>query len=540
MSKRTFWILALLMGWFCRDGVRAQTTQITIDWDKREVRVSVPPVVPAPKVEPKPEIPPPIITSSVDRVAWTDDRLAFLFGPLPKFAGSRVWPWAQVIQRQMADHYGAFLFSHPEYQVAWTSHDQREWPAYGAWINGSNNVNYYDSVLAHYATFHMSGDEKYRNFARTLASRWLAQPYIDRGDCVARGGCVGAPRLKSLAGLYAYAIDGNPEVFDDLWKFDLENMADLVRLQQRPVTLDVRENGYNLGFVALCAKLQSTDERRATCKAAVTASLTATWDPAFARGVPQNRTWGYAPWNGWPGTAAVTRGSRTVTGTGTRWNADANNQPFIVCRNDNPQSNADCDRETYTARFVSATELTLDRPYEGETRAGQGWQYSNLLVFGTQPFTLGVLGTALEWAYGATGDPRPRNWVIEIAKWLRDKGFRPETKGLYYGRGYPNCEPIREGNKDCAGDPVIDSRFLNLEVFRALAAAYRYSGDPALRDFTDKLYGATFGGPASQGPHADGTYALELDGVSRGSANKAKDFGFAFGMGMSATWEASR
>jgi hypothetical protein len=412
------------------------------------------------------------------------------------------------------------------------------------WINQSTNANYYDNVMAFYALYYRSGIDVYRDYARTLADRWWTMPFIDEGrtcnpawppegrDCL-------APRLRGITGLVLRALDGRPEMwsgFHGWWDADRS-----VLLTRTGYIGDLREESLVLYGVALCALLDPDTSYRAGCAEAVTAAIANRWVPQQSSDLG---TWlspvsylTYAPWNGASGTVNVTNGSRTVIGVGTDWKPSWFTPTDSFWVTNSPTDSRNGDPTTYSATYVSPTEIRLDRPYEGTTSTGRGWQAGGLLGWGTQPFMAGIAGTAFHFAYQATGDERAKRLVVDVGNWIWNYGYRPSTKGLYYGRHFANCEPISDNRPWCSGEDVVASRAYSGEVQRALAYAYLYSGSSTLLAAGDTLHGATYG--KLGGPNSDGLYDSELDSWTVQS-KKAKDYGFHFGFGGGWAWPAAR
>ena len=189
----------------------------------------------------------------------------------------------------------------------------------------------------------------------------------------------------------------------------------------------------------------------------------------------------------------------------------------------------------------SPTQLMLDRPYQGATATGKKWQLANLCGPGTQPFMVGVAASAWSYAFKADANPMYRDLLFGATAWIRQNGVQASTRGLYYGRGYPNCEPISDNLKNCSYNSlnrgsVEESRFLNGEVLGALASAYEMTSDPGLKQSADDLFGAVFG--KEGGPAADSVFVSLLDQSRSGSA--PKNFGFFFGAGNASSWPALR
>jgi hypothetical protein len=83
------------------------------------------------------------------------------------------------------------------------------------WVNGSNNWNYYDCVVALYRAYYRTGFERFRTAARSLADKWYAYP-LDRGRAWKTGSGYWqmAPRMVALTGIMLRANDGRPEYWD--------------------------------------------------------------------------------------------------------------------------------------------------------------------------------------------------------------------------------------------------------------------------------------------------------------------------------------
>ncbi len=405
----------------------------------------------------------------------------------------------------------------------------------GCWVNGSDNVNYYDNVLAFYALYYRTGLTKYRDYARTLADRWWSSPRIDEGRCREANACIGWPRGRSLAGMVARALDGRPDMWPGLRRFI---DASAVSIQTTSAPYDIRENAYEVAEVAYGALFDPDSGRRAQYIVALQNSIVNKWAPnQKPNGNWTNFSYGYSNWNGHPGTANLTNGSNVVTGTGTNWSSSIFPSPAWF-----PP-----DETWYTATWVSPAEVRLDRPYEGTTRSGSAWQFFFLVGYGTQPFQMGIVGTAWHYAYRAlekAGSPHAtlaRKFVLDAASWIRDYGYSPVSKGLYYARVFYNCEPISDSTPGCGtgGQGDEDSRFLNSEVMNAFTAAYLLSGDSSYKEQADKMFGAMWG--KLGGPESDGVYLSTYnDNGWTLVVKKSKDFGFAFGYGFGAGWPAGR
>jgi len=73
---------------------------------------------------------------------------------------------------------------------------------------GDSNTNYYDSVLGQYQNYYATRDPRFRDYARTLAEIWWANPRFQRGDKVEGiGTSHSLPRQLSYLGMWLYALD---------------------------------------------------------------------------------------------------------------------------------------------------------------------------------------------------------------------------------------------------------------------------------------------------------------------------------------------
>ena len=412
--------------------------------------------------------------------------------------------------------------------------------AIGTWINGSSNANYYDNVMAFYNLYYRSGLDDYLNYARTLADRWYTMPWFDQGRASQFGFTTMFPRMQSLTGLMLRALDGQPQYWSGIeeylaWDYTFANTPPV----NGYVMNDIREQGYATAFVALACLLDPTPANQATYRTELNALISNVWAPSLQpAGNWVNSTDGLATWNGTGGTVSVTNGSLIVTGVGTSWDPSWFPGNAFWTADSNGVTNGDA--VSYTAVLTGPNQLTLNMPYQGPTATARGWQSNTLVGVGTEPFMLGVVGQALRLAYEVTGNAQLPSYLAQAGQWLSGMGYRPDARGLWYGRGFPNCEPINPSNPWCSGGSVDQSRFLAGEIVGAISALYLSNDDPATKSFGDNLFGAMFGGPAG-GPDADSTYVTDISAGGWAEQTKyAKDFGFFFGFGGGPSWPAAR
>lgn len=412
-----------------------------------------------------------------------------------------------------------------------------KWSTEGLWIGGSGNVNYYDNVMAYYSLYYRSGLTVYRDYARTLADRWWTMPsYIDEGRGCYTGQFCSPPRVRALTGLIWRAHEGRADMWPGLHAL-LDPLAASLQASTNTELADIREDAYVLAFVALAAKVDPDPAKRTTYKNAVLAALNNRWKPQ--RQPAGNWTvwsYGYQGQNTNPANSVnVTQGSNIITGNNVSgyWATDMKGY-WIQLQGETAAY--------YTLPGSNNTQLVLDRPYAGATATNRNYQMNVFVGYGTQPFMMGIVGTAFSYIYKLTGNADARTFVVDAANWLQNVGTRMATRGLYYGRIYPPCEPDPDSAPNCtygsSSNPsvIAGERYLNAEVFNTFAQAYLINGTATLKNHGDLLFGAALG--ADGGPVTDSYWVNELDETI--ATNKHKNLGFFFGYGFAASWPAAR
>jgi len=320
-----------------------------------------------------------------------------------------------------------------------------------------------------------------------------------------------------------------------------------------------------LAMVAYCALADPDAANRAVCKSAIAKSFPQAWTPFKGKDGNWPTLW-YpgAPSSSWDSqtTVTMTNGSNAVTGNGTAWAAGqfpnkGTSAVWFTNTGARPADNSGGDPTYYTATWVDTTHMTLDRPYEGTTGT-HGWMLGGTvqpLGWGAEPFVLGILATAFDFAARAIEDTDPataalaHQYNVSAANWLRTVAYWPASKALYYQAGQVNCQqPISDSNEDCTGGNGIPAaRTLNAMIMRAVGAAYVYSNDSALKDYGDLLFSAMYSKPGTGGPSPDGSYVSSLDDATGfymvgppPLGTQPKYFGMFFGFGNNSTWPAYR
>ena len=463
--------------------------------------------------------------------------------------------------------------------------DNQYAPIWG-WSMTSSPANYYDNVAAYYALYYRSGIDDYLTAARTLADRWWESPMIDQGVLPTDYGFTATGRSVSAMGLVLRALDGRPDMwagpsatdgYSGLHKIWNNFMAYFTGWDLTHGIYDTREVAYQLKMTAYCALFDTSATYRSKCQTAIVNSFPNIWTKhEFPDGSWPALYFVLGSWFGTGSSATMTNGSTAVTGVGaTGWTSSYFPTriwlfPSTVTV---PLNNSVGDPVSYSATFVDSTHLTLDRPYEG-TSGSHGWDLANasdspITGWVSQPFLAGILAEAFDWAAKAMEAVSPptaastataslaHSYNVAAANWLKNYGYRPATKGLYYYVDGIECQPpISESNAICTSGMAADtSRALSPEGLRGIATAYAYTQDQTLKTFGDTLYNAMFAKPATcpagsavcvpDGAYIDamndGQYMINVPPLaSLGSATPWKYFGLFFGVTALSSWPGYR
>ncbi len=364
-------------------------------------------------------------------------------------------------------------------------------------------ANFYGEDLAHRALYYRSGWEPALQAARVFGDHYVDAPQIVGGDA---GGMTLLIGGGAVGGFVAAVLDVN-DPHRPSWT-SLRGLARNGSIGGVGCNdTDTRDSGYAGTWLTLAAAWDPDPVQRAKWQAEVarmlardekckgadnswahgflwnnnSPPLNVTKGSAIATGtnLPQNMCNGVAN-----GTIQVTAGSADATGTGlvqgnqivvngTRngkpytgfftfnmrqggsiqmaalWPGDSGPATFIIentdflttlaTNNDDPQMH-----KNWACIWNSATQVTLDRPWDGPTETGARIYSYALAGFGQQPFMLGIKITQMKLASQIPGAPFAKRYgelASAAAKWIHDVGYDPATQGLFYGRVFQACEP---------------------------------------------------------------------------------------------------
>lgn len=450
------------------------------------------------------------------------------------------------------------------------------------WAGGAGNINYYDAVMAFYGLYFRTGIQVYRDFARALADRWWTMPFIDEGYACRTpdGFACFSPRQWSFTGLILRALDGRSDMWALLRGYMNGSSANSpvyhyvsYAVAGNIPLLDTREDAYRSSQIAL----MGIADPDGTSAASFQTVLAATVVPYWAALQDADKSWHvFVPTDTTSGTIQVSA-SNQVVGTGTSWDANtfksavgggslldpsqAANELWVSDGNvAYPRSCkagygnlAPGDGVTYVVDSINVgtQTLTLHTSYAGTPRSGVAYTYSNDNGCGVQPFMMGVVAAFADYAQKALAVSHPVEAAIAVrlttdaADWLRTTTWT-DTKGVFYGRVFPGCEPDPAVVPGCRGadspdlsQPSIQaSRYIGSETFHGLAAAYALNGDATLKIFIDDVYGAAYG--YLGGPNSDSNSLFNFYNDPTFANDNGKFFAFGFGWGLGAAWPAAR
>lgn len=281
------------------------------------------------------------------------------------------------------------------------------------------------------------------------------------------------------------------------------------------------------------------------------------------------------------GTLTLTNGSTAVVGSGTSWQAyQANAGSFfrvgatvipIAAFVDSthltlasPYSGSTAsgvayilnakvtDANGYQCTVTSPTTLTLDMPWQGlsgfYTAIGQ-----NNVDFGIQPFFEGILGTAFhagQVAMSGSDAANQESLLAATAAWAATVGFdnndrSDDTYALYYGRVFPNCEPIFTKLYGCGSLYSDGAQDYAAEIAQTAGSLYAVSPTTPNQTLNDHIYGSIFSNPKFgatpfTGPEFSITDSEIQCNEPPGGCSFPKFLGFLHGVTGAAAWPAMR
>ena len=476
-------------------------------------------------------------------------------------------------------------------------------PLWSTWFSSSAPANFYDIVLAFYSLYYRSGIDDYQTVARLLADNFW-QLMLDSGrDYFYGEGYNTFEHQRSVLGMALRAIDGRPDMWPGIemiaaWNYTTYDArfnayGNWTGIGGNPAAGfgDPREDGYALGEMAYCALFDPTPANAANCRGYISEVMNRGWTASrFPDGNFYSLYWGGM--GGGPSSVnyagfasgtyvSLTNGSSAVTcvnGTGTcnfQASVFSASTPvwFVNSTMAWPTSNADGDTAWYCPVYVDSSHLTLQdcngnvTTYQGTT-GSHGWVVSlnGAVGFGIQPYMLGVASTMMDFtakAMTCTAPGVPANcdntvaanahtYNVAMANYIRQYGYWPAAKGMYYFAGFVDCPyPIPASNTTCTlGFNADQARNLSAEALRGVMSAFSYNADANLQSFGDTLYNAMWnkGGWAVPAGFAfDGTYE---DGYENGfgwymsgtppTGTAHKYFGMGWGISAGSAWPGYR
>jgi hypothetical protein len=146
-----------------------------------------------------------------------------------------------------------------------------------------------------------------------------------------------------------------------------------------------------------------------------------------------------------------------------------------------------------------------------------------------------------------------KTYVGYLVDYLRDYGFWPETKGVWYFSSQVACNPVVATNNTCMGSGNVDTpgpaRTIAVEAMNIVTRAYLDNPEPTVKQFGDVVMDGAFGvrgWPSPMGPtgqtadykimddYMDGGYFMSNMGTW------PKWFGMPWGIGIASAWPVAR
>jgi hypothetical protein len=346
------------------------------------------------------------------------------------------------------------------------------------WMNGSNNYDYYDTVLAFYRLYYRTGLDVYLNYARTLADSFWQFPLDEGRSCRPddRWNC-SAPRIQAVMGMIMRALDGRPDMWPWIVALVQDDWAntDAARLGSVAENdWDIREFGYTYWFAATLAQVHP--------------------DPAVRASELQMAQNGfYQLWK-------------------LRQRSDGSWRMIL----DPSQQYAGAGTLEWQMPFPMKGLIALHRQTGDPNVLASLQQAVNFIgTYGYWPLCRGLLYSVLytECAGGPCGTCT----------------FQNGTTG--------GCS----GADQCTPPPILQmgERTLSNAVFDSFGYLYYVTGDASYRTMGDNLFSANYGG-AGGGPGADGGGGDFADLSIYGLSSSGKEYGFTAGAGSAQSYLAYR
>jgi hypothetical protein len=488
----------------------------------------------------------------------------------------------------------------------------------GWWYNQNASGAYYDAPKVYLWLYYATGLTKWRDAFREYADNWFSMPYNDGGaQYVLNAGwwgtCLGETRCSAIETLILRAADGRPEMWPGIRRWMLFFYNDRVWNPFRSGIIDLRDHSYMSLWLAEMALFDPVVANRGTdCTGGkpcwyqkVKDFYTNQWTPykiqhgsdiwwvdhvGSAGGASSTGLVEYKKAQGgsvYTGTANVTNGSASVTGTGTNFNtswtyndstgqtdtfstraAGINGCDFIWFTD---AANTSVYQSTYepngdvdaykVASITSNTAITLARAYTGTSGSknyvcvGSGdpaLGYNNTMISIWQPYMLMINAQAHWWAHEAAlsqGDSTlaatASTYAQGAAQSIYDYAYDTTTGGHTYFEGTPTangpdhcytCDSIN-GPGDQPG-----MRINSIENYWAYGLLYRLNPSAPLLAEIDTRYGKAYGKPGTGGIYTDGVYLQSMDNGWKDPSAQfiQKWLGYVAGTGNNQAWFSAR
>jgi len=396
-----------------------------------------------------------------------------------------------------------------------------------SWVNGSNNWNYYDAVVAFYRLYYRTGDTTYRDAARSLADKWWKYPY-DGGRAWEYGD--GAyqlnPRIAAGFGLMLRANDGKSEYWPGILNQVTAQYASWLSgyypFQPNQGIGEIREQGYAFLYTQALSMLHPNGATRTTWAANAAlardyfiANQTAYGGWKFELGANQNYYGaGNFPWQGFALMQAL-RLNYEATGSSAAKASLKAYVDYLLVEGIDPTNDGGFYEDSY---FTFCPDYAAEKTGTVTATNGSTTVTGSSTLFQTQYACNGTDTIAIQDSTGFRRGYTVASCSSQTAMTLAATYAGSTESGLrilqYAGAGTtpPSACHVSYGT---APSDVSAARTLLNGIHWGLGWAYTEYGTPSYLTDGDVLFGQNLG---LGGPDNDGIVGHYADVVSGGSA----------------------
>lgn len=174
----------------------------------------------------------------------------------------------------------------------------------------------------------------------------------------------------------------------------------------------------------------------------------------------------------------------------------------------------------YFCKVTSSTQITLDKPYTGNTASGNIYRsiYAfNLPGRGTEPFMQAIITNGMYLASKALATANPTLSAQYLsaanlsAEWLYNFARDSVSNGAWYGVTFSNCQNLQYPSDSCSGSYIAQSRDFAMEIMGPVAQCIMSGTCSVTASQLKSWFTALYAAPGYTSPIAgDGNYVDAL------------------------------